>query len=65
MKDQEIFHALLKDAKVKRYAEGVLTLKFNSDYKTNHFEKYYKVRFEKVASNLFGKEITVEVEGEK
>ena len=62
---QEIFHTLLKDAKVKRYAEGKLTLKFNSEYKTNHFEKYYKVRFEKVASNLFGKEITVEVEGAK
>ena len=62
VKDQEIFTLLLKDAKIKSYVEGVLTLKFDSDYKTNHFEKYYKVRFENKASELFGKEIKVEVE---
>jgi len=62
VKDQEIFSALLKDAKVKSYVEGVLTLKFDSEYKTNHFEKYYKVRFENTVSDLFDKEIKVEVE---
>ena len=65
VKDQEIFTLLLKDAKIKSYVEGVLTLKFDSDYKTNHFEKYYKVRFENKASELFGKEIKVELEGAK
>ena len=63
MKDKEIFNALLKDAKVKSYAEGMLTLTFDSDYKTSHFEKYYKARFEVLASDLCGKEIKVEVEG--
>lgn len=63
MKDQDIFTALLKDAKVTRYAENKLTLKFDSEYKSNHFEKYYKVRFEDSASKLFGEEIKVEVEG--
>ena len=59
------FRDLLKDAKVKSYAEGKLTLIFDSDFKENFFVNYYKVRFEKLASNLFGEEIKVEVEGEK
>ena len=54
---------VLKDAEVKSYTEGKLTLIFPSDYKVNFFEKNYKVRFEKLASDLFGKEIKVEVEG--
>ena len=64
MKDQEIFTLVLKDAKVKSYAEGKLTLIFPSDYKVNFFEKNYKTRFEKLASELFGEEIKAEVEEE-
>ena len=59
------FRDLLKDAKVKSYAEGKLTLIFDSDFKENFFVNYYKVRFEKLTSNLFGEEIKVEVEREK
>ena len=59
------FRDLLKDAKVKSYVEGKLTLIFDSDFKENFFVNYYKVRFEKLASNLFGEEITVELEGAK
>lgn len=61
MRDREIFSAMLKDAKVTRYVEGVMTLKFASDYKARHFETKYKSEFETLASELFGK-ITVEIE---
>ena len=59
---QEIFHTLLKDAKAKSYVESTLTLTFDSVYKQKHFEKFYQRRFEVLASELFGKEIKVEVE---
>ncbi len=64
VKGKEIFSALLKDARVKSYAGEELTLKFGSEYKAHHFERYYKMQFENTASELFGKEIKVEVEGE-
>ena len=38
---------------------------FSSDYKARHFLTKYKAEFENIASNLFGKEIKVEVEGAK
>ena len=60
---QEIFHTLLKSAKAKKYVEDTLTLTFDSVYKQKHFEKFYQRRFEVLASELFGKEIKVEVEG--
>ena len=64
-KDREIFHILLKSAEVKKYTEGKLTLSFKSVPRGKHFEKMYKQKFEDTASNLFGKEIKVELEGAK
>jgi len=62
---QEIFYTMLKEAKIKSYAENKLTLEFESDYKAGHFEHYYKVRFENTASKLFGKQIEVIAEWSK
>jgi len=59
---QEIFTKMLKDAKVKGYNGAKIKLSFDSEYKANHFEQYYKVRFEEVAEKIFGKQIEVVVE---
>ena len=65
VKNQEIFTMVLKDAKIKNYDGDTLTLTFPSDYKVDFFEKNYKVRFEKLASEIFGKSINVIAELER
>lgn len=63
-RDKEYFVGALKHAKVKSYAEGVMTLIFDNPGIAQYFERTHMLRFEDTASKLVGEEIKLEVEWE-
>lgn len=63
VKNKEFLTAILKGAKVKKYVEDKMTLNFENVIRAKNFEKFYKKKFEESASKIFGRKITVEVEG--
>lgn len=63
-RDKEYFVGALKHAKVKGYAEGVMTLIFDNQVIGKYFKKTHTARFEDTASKLVGEEIKLEVEWE-